>query len=228
MKFTRIMMVILLTLGACRSTIAGRIEEPFDEAAARQLIATYIAAHNAHRIDEVMALYAEDAVFRLSSGRPPVHGRTAIRELELFDVAAGSHLAPYGVSFSRNGTGWAVHIAGVIEHSAIFSAIGLETIRTEPVVKGFTLVDGRIAEVIQPEFRPACTSVASSAFGLFNAWINTANDPELSLLQRDGRLRLEADNIALFIKTLGKWRSESGWSPDAAMVIDCAGSSLFG
>ena len=74
--------------------IAGAPMPP-DQALA--LVDRYIAAHNRHDVDAAMAFYADDAIFRLNGGRPPVHGKAEIRKLEAFDEVARSNVSPQGL-----------------------------------------------------------------------------------------------------------------------------------
>lgn len=113
--------------------------ERADERDARTIVESYIAAQNRHDLAAVMAHYATDAVFLLNSGRPPVTGKPAIERLERFDIYAASTLQPFGLTFARDGDGWTVSIAGVIENSAVFSAMGMVIVRTQPVRDGFVI-----------------------------------------------------------------------------------------
>jgi len=50
------------------------------EAAARSWAATWTAAWQAHDVEAVVALYAEDGVHRSTPFRPPHRGRQAVRD----------------------------------------------------------------------------------------------------------------------------------------------------
>jgi hypothetical protein len=133
-------------------------------AEARALLKDYIERHNSHDLEGVMELYAENAIFYLSMGRPPVHGRDAIIELERFDVAAQSTIYPQQATFERDGDLWRIHIGGAIEHSEIFEAAGVSIVMAQEIRNAFVLKDGRIVAINQPDLQPACTDTVLEAF----------------------------------------------------------------
>jgi hypothetical protein len=138
---------------------------PETEASARAVAARYFAAHNAHRLDDVMALYAENPGFTLSMGRGTVVGKAAVRNLELFDAMAGSVLHPFGASFEAHDNGWHMHLAGVLESSGIFRAMGLAIVRTQPIRSTIIIRDGRITAIVQPELIAACSRTMAHGLG---------------------------------------------------------------
>ena len=192
------------------------------EQEARDLVEHYLDLHNAHRFNEVLDLYADDAVFQLNSGRPSVQGKEEIRKLELFDVYASSHLQPYGLEYEKKDGGWRVHIAGVIEHSRIFSALGMTIVVAQPVRNGFELRGGKIAKIVQPDLNPACTKIALGGFVGLVSWLEETSDYRAATLVTDGRLALKPETIPLIVDALKDWRSASGWKPESEDVRSCA------
>lgn len=176
-----------------------------NEDEALDLVDHYLALHNTHDLEGVMALYAEDAEFTLSQGRGTVKGRDTIRDLEMFDVVARSNLSPYGLSARWDGGVWQVDLEGVIEASAIFSAAGLPIVLAEPVKNGFSLRDGKIQAIVQPEIRTECVD---SIFASFSLLINAAKiggDPRLALIVDGGRLELTPKSIPIVIDLLNAY-----------------------
>lgn len=196
------------------------------EEQARALITTYIERHNSHDLNGVMALYADDAVFYLSMGRPPVHGREAIEGLERFDVAAGSTIYPQNVSVERDGKLWRVHIKGAIEHSEIFEAAGVSIVMAQAIRDAFVLRDSRIVAVHQPDLEPACSNIVLSAFRGAVAWLIAENDPRQEQLVENGFIKLTPATIPDVIALLREWRQTSGVKPDPLAMSACATFSL--
>jgi uncharacterized protein (TIGR02246 family) len=79
------------------------------EAAIERVRAAYMDAFNAGRIDAVVALHTDDVV-SMPAGRPPLHGREALRKI----MAESFRAAPEGFRFEfdaeelRVADGWAV------------------------------------------------------------------------------------------------------------------------
>ncbi len=187
-----------------------------------ELVERYLHLHNTHQLNQVMELYAQDAVFVLSMGREPALGREAIRELERFDVYAQSTVQPYGFTYERRGNGWAVHQQGVVEHSDVFSALGIVIVQTQPTRDAFIIVDGQIAQITQPELKPACRSIAFTGFSGLVAWLMETRDPRAPDLVSKGRLQLVPGTIPVIISAIADWRRATGWAPDPKAVRDCA------
>ena len=192
------------------------------ELEARTLVERFLELHNQHRYEEVMILYAEDARFQLNGGRPEVRGKEEIRKLQLFDAYARSHLQPYGMRYEPTETGWTVHIEGVIEHSDVFSALGMKIVHAQPVRNGFDLSGGKIVRIVQPDLNPACSGIAMEGFSGLVAWLETSGDHRAGDLIVDGRLALVPSKIPLIVDALKDWRNSTGWSPQAAAVRECA------
>jgi hypothetical protein len=112
----------------------------------------YLDDHNRHDLAATMAHYSADAAFQLNMGRPRVTGVPAITELERFDAIASSILIPFGWSAVAlpQGQGWAVSVKGVLEHSRIFSAVGLPIVVAVPIAPVFHIREGRISYSHQP------------------------------------------------------------------------------
>jgi hypothetical protein len=193
-----------------------------DSAEARSLLKDYIERHNSHDLEGVMALYADEAVFYLSMGRPPVHGRDAIMELERFDVAAQSTIYPQQVSFEQDGDLWRIHIDGAIEHSEIFEAAGVSIVMAQGIQDAFVLRDGRIVEINQPDLQPACTATVLEAFRGSVAWLHETNDGRQQLLVENGFIKLTPKTIPDVISLLREWRRKTNTMPDAATMSACA------
>lgn len=192
------------------------------EREARELLKSYVAAHNDHDLEAVMALYDRDAVFHLSMGRPPVHGRDAIRELERFDVAAGSTIYPQRVTVEADGDRWRIHIGGAIEHSRVFAAAGVTIVMAQPIRDAFVLRAGRIVEIHQPELEPACSETVLAAFRGAVAWLATRGDERLDSLVDEGRIRLTPETLPGVVDLLAAWRDAGNRASDGATVGRCA------
>lgn len=214
-------LLLIPLLGACATAQAQD-----SEGEARALITTYIERHNSHDLKGVMSLYAHDAVFYLSMGRPPVHGREAIEGLERFDVAAQSTIYPQNVSVERDGELWRVHIEAAIEHSEIFEAAGVSIVMAQGIRNAFVLRDSRIVEVHQPDLEPACSTTVVSAFRGAVAWITAENDPRQEYLIENGFIKLTPATIPEVITLLREWRHTSGQKPDPIAMSACATFSL--
>ena len=199
---------------------------PDDEAAARALVTRYFAAHNAHRLNEVLSLYSDNPSFTLSMGRGTVTGRPAIRKLELFDAMAGSVLHPVGATFERRDDGWHMHVPGVVESSGIFRAMGLQVVRTQAIRSTFIIREGRIAAVVQPEVLAPCARVMAQGLGKLTDWLKASDTPLGDLLLDNGRLKLEAANISETITAIEEWQGTTGWQPDPSEVAQCAGGDF--
>jgi hypothetical protein len=190
------------------------------ELEALALVRTYLERHNAHDLNAVMALYADDAVFTLSMGRGDVSGKAAIRDLEMFDVLAGSFLSPFGLQARRKDGGWVVDIGGVLESSRIFRAAGLPIVLADPVKTGFTLRNGKIAAITQPEIRSACGAIILEAFQALAAHLTETNDPRAMLvLGENERLNLTPETLTLVIKLLNDSPIPS---PSPSAQLECA------
>ncbi len=199
---------------------------PDDEAAARAVLAAYFTAHNRHALDEVMALYSDAAGFTLSMGRGTVTGRPAIRRLELFDAMAGSDLHPVGVTLARRDGDWHVDMAGVLESSAIFRAMGLAIVRTLPIRSTMVIRAGQIIAVVQPELPAGCTRNMATGLAALATWLRTSRHPLADLLLVDDRVQLREANITELIIAINAWRAETHWQPDPADVARCAGADF--
>jgi len=195
------------------------------EAEARQLIQTYVEAHNSHALEEVMALYHDDAVFHLNSGRPAVSGKSAIRSLELFDTIAGSTIYPQALVFTERDGAWIVDIAGAIEHSSIFAAVGVTIVVAEAIDEAFVLSDDRIVAIHQPELAQACRRAILSGFEGVADWLIESGQPAGAQLVRDGRIYLTPETIPGVVQAIKAWREATGWAPQRADVSACAGFS---
>ena len=195
------------------------------EAEARQLIQTYVEAHNSHALDEVMALYHEDAVFHLNGGRPAVSGKSAIRELELFDTVAGSAIYPQALVFTERDGAWTVDIGGAIEHSSIFAAVGVTIVIAEAIDEAFVLAGNRIIAIHQPELAPACLRAILSGFQGVTDWLIESGEESGGKLVRDGRIYLTPATIPGVVRAIRAWREATGWAPERADVSACAGFS---
>lgn len=193
------------------------------EIEARQLIQAYVEAHNSHALDEVMALYHEDAVFHLNAGRPAVSGKSAIRGLELFDTVAGSTIYPQALVFTERDDEWTVDIGGAIEHSSIFAAIGVTIVMAEPINAAFVLADNRIKAVRQPELAQSCLRAILAGFQGVANWLVDTGKQESAELVRDGRIYLTPETIPGVVKAILAWREATGWAPPRADVSACAG-----
>jgi hypothetical protein len=192
------------------------------------LVKDYIEHHNAHELDATASLYAEDAVFFLNMQRPPIHGRDAIRDLERFDVAAGSTLYPQALEAEENGGRWHVHIGGVIEHSAIFEAAGATIVMAEGIDDAFVFESGKIVELRQPELLPACRDIVLGAFRGAVDWLRSRSDPRREALVDGAFLRLTPDTIPDVVALLREWRADTGQAPAPATVSACAGFDPLG
>lgn len=212
----RLISVILLLLASSASLAQT------DAAEARTLLKDYIERHNSHDLEGVMALYAEDAILYLSMGRPPVHGRDAIMELERFDVAAQSTIYPQQVIYERDGESWRIHIGGAIEHSEIFEAAGVSIVMAQAIQNAFVLKDGRIVEINQPDLQPACTEAVLEAFRGAVAWLHETNDDRQQRLVENGFIKLTPETIPDVVFLLREWRRETGTMPASATMSACA------
>lgn len=215
---------VLLISGLAAPLAATK--QAMTEADARILVEHYLALHNQHRFEEVMALYADDAIFQLNGGRPEVQGKQDIRKLELFDAYARSHLQPYGMRYERTQGGWTVHIDGVIEHSDIFAALGMTIVHARPVRNGFVLRDGKIAGIVQPDLNAACSRIAIEGFTGLASWLASTNDYRSADLISEGRLAFVPSKLPLIVDALKDWRSATGWAPQAEAVRECAMPNL--
>ena len=193
-----------------------------DEAENRAVVEKYLHLHNTHKLNQTMEMYHTDAVFLLNGGRPPVNGRAAIRELERFDIYAKSTVQPYGLTFERRGSAWAVHLAGVTEHSDIFAAIGLVIVQTEPTRDAFIIERGLIRLITQPEVKAACRTGIIAGFVGMTKWLIDTNDARAPDLINDGKLKLVPGTIRLVVQAIKDWRAATGWEPDPATVRLCA------
>jgi hypothetical protein len=217
----------LITLGAMASTGLVAIEtgvraQNIGTAEPEAIVERYLELHNTHQLNAVMELYAPDATFALNMGREPVQGRDAIRELERFDVYAKSTVQPHGLTYERRGSGWAVHLAGVIEHSDVFSALGMVIVRAEPTRDAFVISDGFIRLVTQPEIKAACRKIAGTGFAAMTKWLVETGDPRAPDVAPAGKLRLVPGTIPLVVSAITDWRRAAGWAPDPAEVRQCA------
>jgi len=219
----RLRIVIALWLALAAGPLAAKTET---EASARAVATLYFAAHNAHRLDDVMALYAENPRFTLSMGRGTVVGKAAVRNLELFDAMAGSVLHPFGASFEAHENGWHMHFAGVLESSSIFRAMGLDIVRTQPIRSTIVIQDGRVTAIVQPELIAACSRTMAKGLGALTDWLKASQNPLGDILLRDGRLDLRATNIAETIAAINAWRTKTGWRPEPVGVTQCAGTDF--
>jgi hypothetical protein len=199
---------------------------PETEASARAVAARYFAAHNAHRLDDVMALYAENPGFTLSMGRGTVVGKAAVRNLELFDAMAGSVLHPFGASFEAHDNGWHMHLAGVLESSGIFRAMGLAIVRTQPIRSTIIIRDGRITAIVQPELIAACSRTMAHGLGALTDWLEGSRSPFGDILLHDGRLDLRATSVTETIAAINDWRAKTGWQPEPVDAAQCAGADF--
>ncbi|MFT7286533.1 MAG: hypothetical protein ACI87W_000639 [Halieaceae bacterium] len=190
------------------------------------LITTYIERHNSHDLDGVMSLYAADAIFYLSMGRPPVHGRKAIEGLERFDVAARSTIYPQDVSIEQDAGLWRVHIGGAIEHSDIFATAGVSIVMAQGIRNAFVLRDSRIIEVHQPELEVACRDTVLAAFRGAVAWLIERNDPREEYLVENGFIKLTPATIPEVVTLLREWRISSGGAADPRAMSACANFKL--
>lgn len=209
----RAMLALLLAAPAMAQT---------SEAEALALALAYHDTHNRHALAATMALYAEDASFQLNMGRALVKGREAIAELERFDAVAGSILMPFGWRAERQGDSWAVHVAGVIEHSRVFSAMGLDIVMAVPEAPVMVLRGGRIVHVNQPPLRVECSRQIVAGFAALAGWMTTAGRPLAPVLMADGRLVLRPELLPALIDEAGQWRAATGWQPEPAAARACA------
>ncbi len=193
------------------------------EAAIAAAIA-YLDDHNRHDLAATMAHYDEGAAFQLSMGRARVAGLVAITELERFDAVAGSILVPFGWSATRlpDGKGWAVSVKGVLEHSRIFSAVGLPIVIAVPQAPVFHIRDGRITYSHQPPLQSACLAPIAAAFTGLAKWLTDTASPLAPALLKEGRLDLQPATLPVIEAQLARWRQASGWSPTPAQLRACA------
>ena len=217
----RLLLILALILPAAHDV---RAQQNADEV--RALIASYIERHNSHDLAGVMELYAEDAVFHLSMGRPPVAGRAAIRELERFDVAAQSTIYPQGIRVEQDAGLWRVHINGAIEHSEIFEAAGVSIVMAQGIRNAFVLRGGQIIELYQPALLPACSDTVLAAFSGLVQWLEESDDPRRHRLVANGFINLTPETIPHVILALQDWRGRTGWQPAPDRVSQCAGFTL--
>lgn len=210
-------LALLVCLGGSAPAVAQE-----STAAALALIKRYVEYHNSHDIDGVMDLYAKDAVFFLSMGRPEVRGKSAIENLERFDVAAGSTIYPQRLQVERDGDRWRVHIGGAIEHSEIFEATGASIVMAQGMDDAFVLRDGKIMEIHQPELEPACRDIIVPALRRAADWLVAENDTRAAQLVENGFLRLTPETIPRVVVALHDWRAATGVAPDPAAVSSCA------
>jgi hypothetical protein len=189
---------------------------------ARALVDRYILVHNAHRADEVLAMYHPDAEFHLSMGRGVVAGRDEIARLEYFDAAAGSTLYPQALTARPEGGGWVVGFAYVIEYSEIFSAMGLKIVLAEGLERGFVFEDGLIRAVYQPELVQACLEVMGPGFVALLAWLRDTADPRAATLLEDGALQFTEATAPVLAETITDWRRATGWGPTREQAFRCA------
>ncbi|WP_416906994.1 MAG: hypothetical protein ACMVO5_07995 [Polymorphobacter sp.] len=197
--------------------------QPTPEAAIAAATA-YLDDHNRHDLAATMAHYSEDAAFQLSMGRERVTGLAAITELERFDAVAGSILIPFGWSATQlpEGQGWAVSVKGVLEHSRIFSAVGLPIVIAVPDAPVFHVKEGRITYSHQPPLQAACLAPIGAAFAGLAQWLKDSASPLAPALLKDGRLDLQPATLPLIEAELTRWRQTSGWSPTPAQLRACA------
>jgi hypothetical protein len=165
-----------------------------------------------------MALYAGDAAFTLSMGRGVVEGRDAIRGLELFDAAAGSTLAPWGLRAHRHGDdAWRISFEGVVEASDVFRATGLPLVMAEGEPEGFVVGGGRILAIRQPEIRTACLAIITAAFDGLATHLRETGDSRAALaLNAEGRLNLTPERLRLIVELLEERLPEARPPADAA------------
>lgn len=182
---------------------AGPAFAQFNQAEALALINTYIARHNAHDIEGVMDLYAQEATFTLSANRGTISGKAAIRDLEMFDVMANSYLAPFGLTATKEAQGWRIDLEGVLESSKVFSAAGLPIVIAEATNYAFIVNNNKIKSIVQPEIRKACTAVIIKAFSTLTATLKETRHPKAALvLNKTGRLNLTPMSIPIVTELL--------------------------
>lgn len=197
-------------------------------AAGFSLVKRYLAAHNRGDGETVLGLYANDAVFHLSQSRGIVSGPAGLRRLVEFDLAARSHLSPYGESAESAGGVTRVSFRGVVERSAVFAAFGLARVVTQPIRDAFVVSGDRITVARQPELLPACLRVLTEAMPLYSAWLK-ANRPEVfQRLMPGGRLQIEAPLVAPWVTTVRSWRAATGWHPNRVDHEACQGVNISG
>lgn len=191
------------------------------KAEAISIAKAYIDDHNGHDLDAVMAHYHPDATFQLNMGRPLVRGLAAIRELERFDAVARSLLLPYGWDAVPVGGRWEVRVAGVVENSEIFSALGLHIVIAVPQAPVFQLQDGRIIHSEQPPLRAECLAIIQEGFSKTAKWISETRSPLAPALLDGAWLRLEPALLGAIAQQIGAWRAASGWSPKPSDMRAC-------
>ena len=193
------------------------------QTAALARVKAFVVAHNRHDLEAALAFYADDAEFQLNGGRVAVHGVAQIRELESFDVFAGSHVEPRGLTARTEGGNVVISIAEVVEHSRIFQAVGLPTVTTASIDRAFVVrSDGRFAFVAQPEFAAACREILTPAFSQSIAWLRETRDARAGVLSNNGKLHLTAATVPAMIAAITDWRRATGWSPDPDLAARCA------
>ena len=209
--------MLVLALTGWMSSVAAQS----DKAEAISIAKSYIDAHNGHDLDAVMAHYHPDATFQLNMGRPLVRGLAAIRELERFDAIARSLLLPYGWDAVPVGGRWEVRVAGVVENSEIFSAVGLQIVIAVPQAPVFQLQDGRIIHSEQPPLRAECLDIIQEGFAGTASWIAETRSPLAPALLDGTRLRLEPALLSAIAQQIRAWRAASGWSPKPSDLRAC-------
>lgn len=195
-------------------------------AAGLALVKQYLAAHNRGDGEAVLELYANDAVFHLSQSRGIVSGPAELRRLVEFDLAAQSHLGPFGASAETAGGVTRVSFKGVVERSAVFAAFGMSRVVTQPIRDAFVVSGDRITVARQPDLLPACRRVLTEAIPQYSAWLK-ANRPEIfERLMPGGMLKIEAPLVAPWVTTVRSWRAATGWNPNPADHAVCRGGKL--
>lgn len=213
------------------ATLLGILCWPFTALASNQsiekdaliLVKEYIEAHNNHDIPLEISYYDEDAVFILSGNRGRATGHEEIRKLLEFDVAASSNIKPFGLRSESIGDAVVrIDLAGVVEHSDIFRALGFGTVTTDPLKGAFFIRHGKIIEARQPEFRAPCAEELAGGMGLFTGWLKTDLPDIHSILVPNGEFLIRADLIPTWLDALVDWRKATGWAPDDGRVAECS------
>jgi hypothetical protein len=184
----------------------------------------YVAAVNAGDAEGALRMFDDDAVMYLNGGRI-ARGREALRAIESFHAVVRPSIEPQGLSVRITDGQAVVSVARVVESSRIFSAMGLPTVTTEAVDDGFVIKDGQIVSARQPEFAEACRTVMAAAMTAVRGWLVTRHDSRLDHVLPGGVPRMDAATAQAWISALEDWRSATGWKPDPAAQLACAGVS---
>lgn len=166
----------------------------------REVVRSYINAHNTHDIDKALTYYDENVVFELKRVWKK-EGLREMRSLEEWDAALNSNLKLESVTIKEDSV-----FCRIVENSDWLSSIGITDLINDPVV--FVVSNGKIKQVIAYPSKEIGKKIEATIAAIYQ-WSQKTQDHTIDDLIQNGQFVYSADAAEKWLDLINRWKTSN-------------------